>query len=480
MLDNGIVLISGENPRGTPAFKDLVSDPPTSEPEFVGLWKLYILTLIASVLVEYEVPGEDAKSLIAALVAEGLLPAKTVPLRNRVKLALDYVRRSLRGSSVEGGLALGESGLPELTGKITLSEPSSAQSARGLVSVDELLARANSAFQNTDLQVWLLFDRLDVAFAESRELEANGLRALFKTYLDLLSSDRINLKIFLRSDVWASITAQGFREASHITRQLTISWSNPALLDLVVNRLVRNDAVLRSMNVDANDVRSATQKRAIFDRIVPEKVDAGRNPQTFEWVLSRAQDGTRLAAPREVIHLLTEARNAQLALLERSEEPPPGDELLSRQALREAMPPVSQVRLEQTIYAEYPELRPAISALEEEKENIDTFKDALQSVPEKVADMIVESDSQGRRPLISRKIVQVAVEEAWAPIQEAIEGPLHLDEVVRSLRILAVLSCPAPDRHPAVRRSALRPLESDLLSAAVRARLEASFPQDVN
>ena len=219
----------------------------------------------------------------------------------------------------------------------------------------------------TDFQVWLLFDRLDVAFAESRELESNGLRALFKTYLDLLSSDRINLKIFLRSDVWASITAEGFREASHITRQLTISWSNAALLDLVVNRLLQNAPVLDFLGADARQIQSAAQKRELFDRIVPEKVDAGRNPQTFEWVLSRAQDGSRLAAPREVIHLLTEARNSQLALLERAEEPPPGFELLSRQALREALPLVSRVRLEQTIYAEYPEIKGRITALEEEK-----------------------------------------------------------------------------------------------------------------
>ncbi len=76
----------------------------------------------------------------------------------------------------------------------------------------------------------LALDRLDVAFADEGELEANALRALFLVYLDLLAYDRITLKIFLRSDIWRRIMQSGFREASHITRNLTIQWNRQALL----------------------------------------------------------------------------------------------------------------------------------------------------------------------------------------------------------------------------------------------------------
>src|SRR5688572_15347634 len=38
LFDRNIFLVSAENPRGAPAFNDLVSDPPTSENEFVALW----------------------------------------------------------------------------------------------------------------------------------------------------------------------------------------------------------------------------------------------------------------------------------------------------------------------------------------------------------------------------------------------------------------------------------------------------------
>lgn len=96
-------------------------------------------------------------------------------------------------------------------------------------------------------------------------------------------------------------------------------------------------------------------------------MDVGNNPKTFGWILGRVKDGTGSIAPREVIHLLTAARDAQLSMLELGMDPPPAGEIWSRQALREAMLPVSQARLEQTIYAEYPDLKKAIVGLNGEK-----------------------------------------------------------------------------------------------------------------
>ena len=47
LFDKRILLIAAKKPRGTPAFKELATDPPTKEEEFIGLWKLYIITLLA-------------------------------------------------------------------------------------------------------------------------------------------------------------------------------------------------------------------------------------------------------------------------------------------------------------------------------------------------------------------------------------------------------------------------------------------------
>src|SRR5215471_13946596 len=66
-FDRNILLVAAERPRGTPVFKDLVADPPASELEFVGMWKLYILTLIAQRMREYDMSGETARRVYAAL-----------------------------------------------------------------------------------------------------------------------------------------------------------------------------------------------------------------------------------------------------------------------------------------------------------------------------------------------------------------------------------------------------------------------------
>jgi hypothetical protein len=72
LFDKGILLTTGENPRGATVFKELVAQPPTSEQEFVGLWKLYLVTLIAQQLKEFGVVGKDYETLVGTLEDQGL------------------------------------------------------------------------------------------------------------------------------------------------------------------------------------------------------------------------------------------------------------------------------------------------------------------------------------------------------------------------------------------------------------------------
>jgi len=73
LFDRDILLVAGENPRGATAFRDLATDPPTSEREFIGLWKLYIASLIHSALAEYSIQSDSTKQLEEALAREGLV-----------------------------------------------------------------------------------------------------------------------------------------------------------------------------------------------------------------------------------------------------------------------------------------------------------------------------------------------------------------------------------------------------------------------
>ena len=370
LFDRNVLLVPAEKPRGATVFKDLEADPPTSEQEFVGLWKLYIVTLIAQKIREYDIGKAQAKTLMYTLEDAGLLQ-KEVDLSSILRTAQSYVRRIFRVEGVEGGVMLDPlTGMPSgLTGKITFHEPNADLRAQGFLSVNSLLRTANAILEENGYNVWLLLDRLDVAFAENTDLETNALRALFRVYLDTLEFANITLKIFLRSDIWQRITLQGFREASHITRYIVLEWNGPALLNLVVRRVLSNEIVLREFGFDKDIVlRDFENQKQVFERLFPSQVDQGtRKPSTFDWMVSRCADATGKTAPRELIHLLGALREKEIARLERGEETAPQDHLFDRSVFKEALPTVSEARLIQNLYAEYPEHRPYLVALTGEK-----------------------------------------------------------------------------------------------------------------
>jgi hypothetical protein len=393
-----IVVIPAENPRGTPAFRDLVDDPPASEDEFRGLWKLYFLALLANYLrrqfAASKTTDGDAVKVIDQLTAVGLLAPAPTSLRGMLKAALDY----LRGASIEGGASVDPStGAPKVTAKITLAQPTVAQSTMGYVSADDLIEKLNAALDRTNITVWLVLDRLDVAFTASPALERNALRGLFRVYLDLLAHSRISIKIFLRDDIWRKILSEGFREASHITRTLTINWDLPSLLNLIVRRALHNEALCEFYQVSSGRIlSSAEQQMKFFYRLFPPQVDVGaKQTSTLEWMLTRITDGTRRPAPRELVHLLASARDGQLKAYELGSAEPPDECLFDRSSVKGALPEVSKIRFEQTLCAEHPSLKSYLERLEGEKtQQTPTTLAAIWAIPEEkavaVADELAE------------------------------------------------------------------------------------------
>ena len=379
LFDQDILLVPGENPRGTPAFRDIVLDPPASEAEFINLWKLYFLSLLSATFDEYGIENKEAAHVRERLAKEGLVKGES-SLGALVHSAFGYVKRLLRPEAVEGTVSVDQNTqLPTgFTGKIIFGEPTATAREQGVESIDHLMDVANTALRKyAKYNVWVLLDRLDVAFAESPELEQNALRALFRVYLDLLDFKHIRLKIFLRSDIWNRITSEGFREASHITRHVTVNWDRSSLLNLIVRRALHNEGLRGFYDTDLGDVLKSTQSQeTFFFRMCPDQVDVGPNkPTTLDWMLSRTRDGTQLNAPRELIHLLGSLRTQQLRRFELGEPPPDGEALFARPSFKQALPEVSEVRLTQTLYAEHPDLRAPIEALREQRtsQRLDTL-----------------------------------------------------------------------------------------------------------
>lgn len=367
-LGKRILLVPAENPMGASVFQSLIDDVEPTENEIAYIWKLYILTLIVAEMRKLNINDAVTNQLVAALELAGLLPKTFTPavLFARAKrYILSFSEKE--ASEVEYSLGLdSDSGMPTATKK-TVFRPDDKK-ALSNIPVDDLLVFANNGLKNSGYFLWVLFDRLDVSFAGKPNLEKVALRSLFRVYSDIKPLENIRAKIFVRKDIWDRITEGGFREASHVIKTDNIEWNRDGLLNLVVNRLLNNRGLVEYLKIDKDKVLSDLSKQEdVLSRIFPQKIDTGKNPDTFDWILSRVQDGSKTSAPREVIHMLESVINGQVKRLEQGNHEPTGETLFDRIVFKNALEVVSKVRYEQTLCAEYPALKPYLEKLRGEK-----------------------------------------------------------------------------------------------------------------
>lgn len=368
-LERRILVLAAENTRGSPVFRDLTTVPPPSEEQLRAMWKLYFLCILAEYVRlatrELKITYAPAEAVFELLGNNKLLP-KGQGLVQKLKAVMEYIYKRL--PMVEAAVTEPNSGI-SLSGKITFSEPTEEQRGFGYRSVDDLLATINGSLGLLKIRAWLVLDRLDVAFAESPELEGNALRSLFRCYLDFANFEWFRLKIFLRDDIWSKLVKDGFREASHVTRSIQITWDQPALINLLVRRLLNNSAICEYYKVDSAKVLGNTDLQLeFFHRVFPDQIDVGqKRPQTIDWMLSRTADGTKRTAPRELIHLLLASQDEQLKQYEIGSSGPDEPWLFERTAISNAVPEVSMARYAQTLCAEHPSLKPFMDKLERGK-----------------------------------------------------------------------------------------------------------------
>ena len=303
LFDRNILLTSAENPRGNTVFEGLSIDPPASEIEFIRLWKLYFIVITSSIFDDYGINNDKSKELKEILSESKLVPPQH-GLKSILKTCLDYVRQFINIESVQPGVNLNEvTGTPSgVNFKITFREPNANEVKAGIKSIDYLYGILNESLKISNYSLWIVIDRLDVAFAEDIKLETNALRALFKTYRDLAPYNKIKLKIFLRDDIWNRITKEGFREASHITETLTINWDKDSILNLIISRLLNNEKFITFYSLTKMEVLSSLENQhKAFYCFFPKQIDLGeKKPSTLDWIISRVKDGKGIVAPREI------------------------------------------------------------------------------------------------------------------------------------------------------------------------------------
>lgn len=365
-LRKNILLIPAENLRGATVFKQVLGDNELEENMFKHLWFIYILTLVGNKLKNVQTQTKESKKFINKLEDENLLAGDN--LRSILHDVRTYVIDIFKAKRENSVTIDPQTGAPTFSSKILETEPSSNLRSLGAISVYEFLDMADKALESLNLKSWITLDRLDVAFSDNATLESTALKTLFSVYNDIKASTNIKLKIFIRDDIWKRIINNGIREGSHITKHITITWSEQDFLFLLVSRIVQNLYICNHFRINKDETLSDIERQEeIFYKIYPDKVEVGKNPKTFNWMLGRIKDGLGISAPRELIHLLNESREYQIRLLETGTKEDSYERLISRPSLKEALKKVSTVRLDQTIYQEYPELKQYIKLLEEEK-----------------------------------------------------------------------------------------------------------------
>ncbi|MCU1293577.1 MAG: hypothetical protein JWP08_2427 [Bryobacterales bacterium] len=121
---------------------------------------------------------------------------------------------------------------------------------------------------------------------------------------------------------------------------------------------------------------------------------------------------------------------------------------------------------------------------------IEASQNVLEKIPESakklVKQAILSSSMQTKRSYVTNAVVDVLVDRVWQAFKGAMCGHVPLlsiitgEDTLRSLRILAVFTCPAPEKHKEVREHALKPLGDDvkkILTEQTKMRLAKLFDE---
>jgi hypothetical protein len=104
--------------------------------------------------------------------------------------------------------------------------------------------------RDAGVSVWVAIDRLDEAFQGFPQVEVPALRALLRTYLDMLDFPKVKLKLFLRRDLFRRIIAGGFVNLTHVNaRKFEIIWDEEDLLNLLCRRIRENKEFCASVEI---------------------------------------------------------------------------------------------------------------------------------------------------------------------------------------------------------------------------------------
>lgn len=361
---NDVDIIPAFNVQGSVIFRRLSASPPISEPAYRFIWFTFIVAMISNHLLSSYDDVLDLGRLAKLIDAADLRVGSPFPARlwDKIETLIHSISERLE---LEGELEFGIPKLPvKAKGKGRL-RPSSAikESSDDQVDLEEVLFICADHLAVLGRRCWLIFDRLDEAFEHSRELESTVLRGLMRAHLDVASyGSFIRTKLFLRNDIMDRVMRrQGFVNATHL-RRLDLQWEKEGIIDLLARRIASNKLVAEVFNVGSDDLKSSLGRLEICHCVLPRNI---YKVSLVEWIHRFTTDASHAFNPRNVLTLVRLARQEQLAVYDRDDpELRSVWSLISSRAVARGFRSLSEMRLEDTVYAEFNSIRPVIEALQ--------------------------------------------------------------------------------------------------------------------
>lgn len=344
-----VEVVSGFNPAGNPVFQQLAQGEVLEEGQYITIWKAYVLALVGNwILTLNDGVFTDSMFELDKMLREiGLRSADDSP-STIFPLLMNLFRRLANPRSAELTMSVSPQGLPIVAPKVEFDQATEPTPQR-LIPHDEALGLLNKVLEEVDLSIWVVLDRLDEAFIGFPKAEILALRALFRTYLDLLAFPRIRLKLFVRKDLFRRIVGGGFVNLTHVNaRKVEIEWDEEDLRHLLGKRIESNEDFIAAVGARERPVDE------LFDVLFPPKVDAAeKKPTTWNWMMARIRDGNGVRPPRNLIDLANKAREVQLRKEQRSDRDyVPGEPLIEPESIKRGLAALSDERVNDTLLAE--------------------------------------------------------------------------------------------------------------------------------
>ncbi|WP_424944127.1 P-loop ATPase, Sll1717 family [Aliiroseovarius crassostreae] len=365
----GSLIVSSENTSGGSVFSTLADDVSFEEADLIRIWKLYFLTLILDTCKKNGITSKVSERTEDLLKQEGIYEQGWSITQLFTNIS-NYIRSRLYFDAADGELELDPStGVPKkIKAKLTFGSPTTNQQKLGIVSIDALLQSYNNLLLQNNRKVWILLDRLDAIFPNDRDKEKIALRSLVRVYAAARNLPAIRIKIFMRNDLWSSITKEdGFREASHLAPVTArLDWDKSTLGEMLLKRFLLSGEFRTYFRKDESFIKSnSNDKHNFLYSLFPDNMNLyGNKPQkSFDWLVMYTQDGLGVSAPRDLIELVNSAIEYEITRLEKGDTPYKQRNLIfNHQGLNFGGSVLSKTKMEQTIFAEFPECRRFIEA----------------------------------------------------------------------------------------------------------------------